>query len=244
MEILEEFQKQTDQVSSSDALSSVLERSATGLGYRYFSYLAPRTAGKPLSESARPLLLTNYPDEWRRRYLSKCYHFLDPVVIEGRQSCRPYLWGGSRYMRRLHAEQRTFFEEARAFGIVFGMTIPVHGPDGECSFFSVASDAGPRAFQDLVEETTLPAQLLALQVHTVAMEYIVEDDEGPEIRLTDRERECLLWTAQGKTSWEISQIIGRSTATVNYHLQKAIHKLDACNKVQAAFKAYERKLLM
>lgn len=244
MEILEEFHKQTDQISSCDALSSALERSVTRLGYRYFSYLAPRAAGNPLSESTRPLLLTNYPDEWRERYLNKCYHFLDPVVVEGRQSRRPYLWGGSRYIRRLHAEQRIFFEEAREFGIVFGMTIPVHGPDGECSFFSVASDVTPRAFQDLVGETSLPAQLLALQAHTVTMEHLVEDDEGVEIRLTARERECLLWTAQGKTSWEISQIIGRSTATVNYHLQKAMNKLDACNKVQAAFKAHERRLLM
>lgn len=96
MEILKEFQKQTAQVSSDEALAAALERSATRLGYRYFSYLAPRAVGKPLSESTRPLLLTNYPEEWRRRYLKKCYHFLHPVVLEGRQSRRPYLWGGHR----------------------------------------------------------------------------------------------------------------------------------------------------
>lgn len=243
MEILEELHKGAGQISTRESLAAALGRSTTSMGYRYYSYIAPRAAGEPISQSTRPLLLTNYPDEWRQRYLRKCYHFLDPVVVEGRRLRRPYLWGGSDYLRRLHAEQRTFFGEARAFGIVTGMTMPVHGPGGECSFFTVASDASPRAFKDLVQETGLPARLLALQVHAVAMESLVEDCAQPEIRLTDRERECLLWTAQGKTSWEISQIIGRSTATVNYHLRKAMQKLDACNKVQAAFKAYDRRLL-
>lgn len=244
MEILEELHKQAGQIASRESLSSALGRSVTSLGFQYFSYIAPRAAGEPISQSARPLLLTNYPDEWRQRYLRKCYHFLDPVVVEGRQFRRPYLWGGSGYLRRLHAEQRAFFGEARVFGIVTGMTVPVHGPGGECSFFTVASDAGPRCFQEMVEVTGLPVQLLALQAHAVAMESLVEDCEEPEIRLTERERECLLWTAQGKTSWEISQIIGRSTATVNYHLRKAMQKLDACNKVQAAFKAHELRLLV
>lgn len=107
-------------------------------------------------------------------------------------------------MRRLQAAQRTFFEETRTFGIVFGMTIPVHGPHGECSLFSVASDAGARAFEDLVEETSLPAQLLALRAHTLTMEYLVEDDAEPAIRLT--ERECLLWTAQGKLDLKTKKV--------------------------------------
>ena len=149
-------------------------------------------------------------------------------------------------MRRLRAEQRAFFDEAREFGIASGMTIPIHDPGGQYSFFSVSSDTGSRTFRDLVEETSLLTQLLALHAHSVTMEFLAADDDDPEpeLRLTDRERECLLWTTQGKTSWEISQIIGRSNATVNYHLQKATRKLDACNKVQAAFKAHERRLLM
>ena len=245
MEILETFRKIESNQSAADSLSNILANATTELGYRYYSFLSPQSTKQPISRSPRPIFLTNYPSEWRQRYLKKCYHFIDPVVIEGKRSTSPYLWGGNQYIRTLHAKQRIFFAEARAFGIVFGLTIPIYGPDGECSLFSVSSDLNAFMFQELINETTASIQLLALQAHTVAAEYLVETlDKNPETPLTDRERECLLWTAQGKTSWEISQIIGRSTATVNYHLQKSMRKLEACNKVQAAFKAYECKLLV
>ena len=52
-------------------------------------------------------------------------------------------------------------------------------------------------------------------------------------RVSDRERECLLWTAEGKTSFEIGKIIGISEHTVNYYLNTAASKLDASNRVQA-----------
>jgi DNA-binding CsgD family transcriptional regulator len=57
--------------------------------------------------------------------------------------------------------------------------------------------------------------------------------------LTAREVEILYWTTQGKTSQDISRIIGRSAATVNFHLQSAMVKLDAVNKTQAAIKAHQ-----
>jgi LuxR family transcriptional activator of conjugal transfer of Ti plasmids len=207
----------------------------------YFSFLTPQSLSKSVSESARPIFLMNYPDEWPARYLKKCYHFVDPVIVEGRKSRHPYLRGGKRYFKGLHIQQRAFFGEAGSYGITF----PVHGPDGECSFFTVASDAQFGDFEELVRATTPSNQLIALSAHVAAIEYILDgEDEAEDIpNLTDRERECLLWTAQGKTSWEDAQIIGRSTASVNFHLQKAIRKTGANNKVHAAFLAYERKLL-
>ena len=66
---------------------------------------------------------------------------------------------------------------------------------------------------------------------------------GPTIRLSERERICLLWTTQGKTAWEIAQIIGRSKATVDFHIRRATAKLNAANKVHAAFKAVQLDLL-
>ncbi|MBO6724439.1 MAG: LuxR family transcriptional regulator [Rhizobiaceae bacterium] len=243
MDIIQSFQRNAVGIASVATLAGELKQSAEGLGYRYFSYLAPHTRRELLSKSPRPTFLTNYPEEWRNRYLSKCYHYLDPVITEGGKSIRPYMWGGDDYTSRLAKEQRLFFGEAASFGIVYGMTIPVHGPEGECTFFTVASDLGGHEFRDLICETTEAAQLLALQAHAIAMECLCDGNGAQDVELTQRERECLLWTAQGKTSWEIAQIIGRSTATVNFHLQKACRKLNAANKVQAAFLAYERRLL-
>jgi DNA-binding CsgD family transcriptional regulator len=56
------------------------------------------------------------------------------------------------------------------------------------------------------------------------------------LKLTPRQREVLEWSAQGKTSWEISIIIQCTEATVNYHLKTACQKLQARNKTHAVFK--------
>ena len=59
----------------------------------------------------------------------------------------------------------------------------------------------------------------------------------PESRLSKREVECLRWAAIGKTDLEISMIIGRSRATVRFHIHNAATKLNAVNRSQTVFKA-------
>jgi DNA-binding CsgD family transcriptional regulator len=58
-----------------------------------------------------------------------------------------------------------------------------------------------------------------------------------DCQLTKREVECLRWASVGKTDKEISLILGRSHATVRFHIQNAGEKLDAVNRSQTVFKA-------
>ena len=61
--------------------------------------------------------------------------------------------------------------------------------------------------------------------------------------LTSKEKQCLAWVSVGKTAWETAVILGLSRRTVEFHLLNATRKLDAANKVQAAFIAVSRNLL-
>ena len=63
------------------------------------------------------------------------------------------------------------------------------------------------------------------------------------VELTGRERECLLWAAEGKTAWEISQILAVSQRTVVFHLNNATTKLNATNRQHAVARAVARSLL-
>ena len=51
--------------------------------------------------------------------------------------------------------------------------------------------------------------------------------------LSDRERECLFWVSEGKTTDEIAVILGVSSNTVNSYITHAIQKLSASNRVMA-----------
>ncbi|WP_269748660.1 MULTISPECIES: helix-turn-helix domain-containing protein [Sphingobium] len=68
------------------------------------------------------------------------------------------------------------------------------------------------------------------------------DDPG-DVVLTGKERECLVWVSAGKTAWETAVIMDLSPRTIEFHLNKAIRKLNAANKVHAAVIAVRKKLI-
>ena len=51
--------------------------------------------------------------------------------------------------------------------------------------------------------------------------------------LTEREIDCLRWAAQGKSSLDISVILGLSARGIEFHFESARKKLDATNRTQA-----------
>ncbi|ESW68127.1 LuxR family transcriptional regulator [Mesorhizobium sp. LSJC277A00] len=68
-----------------------------------------------------------------------------------------------------------------------------------------------------------------------------ESDTG--IKLSPREKECLMWTARGKSSWETGMILGISANTVNFHIKNIMTKLDAASRTVAAVKAIRLGLI-
>lgn len=61
--------------------------------------------------------------------------------------------------------------------------------------------------------------------------------------LRSRERECLVWLSLGKTAWETAAILGLSQRTVEFHLNNAVARLGAANKVHAAVIAIRTQLI-
>jgi DNA-binding CsgD family transcriptional regulator len=51
--------------------------------------------------------------------------------------------------------------------------------------------------------------------------------------LSSREKEVLNWLKQGKSSWDMSVILGISKRTVDFHVYNVIEKLGATNRTQA-----------
>ncbi len=61
--------------------------------------------------------------------------------------------------------------------------------------------------------------------------------------LSDREKTCLSWTALGKSSWEIGQILSISENTVIFHIKNAMKKLGTNSRTFAAIKAAQLGLI-
>lgn len=61
--------------------------------------------------------------------------------------------------------------------------------------------------------------------------------------LSERERECLAWVSQGKTTDEVALILEVSSNTVNSYVAHAIHKLGATNRAMAIATAIQRGII-
>jgi len=60
--------------------------------------------------------------------------------------------------------------------------------------------------------------------------------ETGTIPFTKREVECIRWVSKGKTSWEVSKILGVSERTVNFHIQNCMKKTNSVNRQQVISK--------
>lgn len=98
-----------------------------------------------------------------------------------------------------------------------------------------------------LSEQTDPERLLVAQglVQTVFERLQKERVEQARdaVRMTLRERECLRWCAEGKTSEEIGIILSLSTHTVNNYLIGVTRKLNAVNRTHAITLALRQGLL-
>lgn len=63
------------------------------------------------------------------------------------------------------------------------------------------------------------------------------------IRLTRKEAIALEWAGRGKTSWEISRIIGCSESTVNFHIGNARRKFGVRSRHLAVLLALQNNLI-
>ena len=68
------------------------------------------------------------------------------------------------------------------------------------------------------------------------------NSKGPS-PLTKRELDVVRWTAQGKTSVEIAELLSISEHTVNAYMNNAIRKLDCVNRTQLVAKTIRLGLI-
>lgn len=61
--------------------------------------------------------------------------------------------------------------------------------------------------------------------------------------LSGHEIECLSWVSLGKTAGETGKILGKSRRTVEFHINNAVRKLDASNKIHATVIAIREGIL-
>ncbi|WP_337261476.1 MULTISPECIES: autoinducer binding domain-containing protein [unclassified Serratia (in: enterobacteria)] len=214
--------------TSPEIFSAVLLAMET-LGFEYFSYgiKIPFVYTQP-----QTIILSNYPDEWRQHYVHNNYQDKDPVVLHGMQSQKPFIWSDKAF-----SSATQLWDEAQSFGIRFGWSQSSFDALGIGGILSLSRSSNKLTAKELKHKE---AQMRWL-THVAHLSFRRTLNARTFFKLLSplsrRETEILKWTADGKSSQDISQILKISKNTVDFHVKNAIVKLQTNNKTAAVVRA-------
>jgi len=190
------------------------------------------------------IFVNGYPREWRERYTANGYMSIDPTVTHCATHLTPIFWDQTGPQEEKDASVRQFMGEAREFGLNSGVSFPVHSAQGEFAMLNLASSRDHVRAKSSIMAAMPYASLFSAHLHE-AVRRVFQHQVLPlaRVHLTDREKQCLLWAAEGKTTWETSHILGVSERTVIFHLQNAADKLKVVRRPQAVARAISLGLI-
>lgn len=184
---------------------------------------------------------SNYSTAWRDRYDAERFAYVDPTVGHCLTSTLPIVWEPDAFNT---SRGQILYEEACMHGMRTGVTLPIHGPNGEVGLLSLASDRAPgKDFTRHVEHSLGNLTLVRDYAFASSVPFAQPNASGSVPRLTRRELEVLQWVMAGKSSWEISMITRCSEATINFHLANVRQKFNVNTRQQAVVKAIALGLL-
>jgi LuxR family quorum sensing-dependent transcriptional regulator len=227
-DFVDEIERMSDQQSVMDRFSHELSR------YGFHAWLI---TGLPNpGDRIDPLMMLNgWPEGWTDLYTKLDFVQNDPVVAHCFRSIVPFQWAEAPYDPLTSPKSKEVMERATDFRMNQGFCVPIHGGDG---FQAVVTVAGERI--EIDKQIRRALHLMSLYVHSRAAELCSPKEVQPHRLLTRREREVLQWTAAGKTSWEISQILGVAESTITTHIKAAAAKFDTTNRVATIVTALRR----
>ncbi|TXI12553.1 MAG: LuxR family transcriptional regulator [Rhizobium sp.] len=218
------------------AFALALERTGAAFG---FSHMAFMNAPVPDDTMMTPLLIeSTVPSQFVREFdrhqlVRRC-----PMLLRTRESVLPRCW----HLLEKDGEPDTELpHELHTLLIHYNcptsIIIPVNSPDGQRLLFWFMGNRNSLGQSEINELTLIMLQALD------SYNSLKRNDGAAPHSLSARELEVVRWTAQGKTSVEIGQILTLSDHTVNAYMMNAIKKLDCVNRTQLVAKAIRLKLI-
>ena len=216
-------------LTTEDELAQALAEIVSDLGFRYFAL----TNHVDVRRTSTAIRIHNYPDGWAEWFDSQSLGASDPVHRASNLTSIGFPWSRLPELVALTDKDRKILELARKRGIGDGFTVPAHVPGeahGSCSFACAAGEQMSDEHLPLVQLVGAFAFEAARRMRRMRL-------STAPVQLTDRQRECVMWAARGKTDWEIARVLGVSEATVGEHLRHAYERYGVSKRTLVAVHA-------
>lgn len=179
----------------------------------------------------------SFPEEWCTEFIRN-YMQVGAVVMEHFDHYRLQQWTETKTIRDEKRELTSLSNDCRMTeGYTHGVRSALTGNKGSMFCFS-----GPSVECDRRSETILELAIPHLH-HALSRLDAAKIPAASKGVVSSREKEVLNWLKQGKSSWEISVILGISERTVNFHVYNIMGKLGVSNRPQAVAAAARSGLI-
>ena len=235
------FIDRSREANSPDELHELLDQVTEEMGFDYFALLHHVDLRKYSPKYGRVITsefiaLSDYPQFWVDQYVSNEIVNLDPVLLACQRTNVGFGWDQLPALIRLTEAHRQIIAMTKRAGIGDGFTVPANVPgelSGSCNFAMKTGRHAPR-------DSFSMAQLIGSFAFQAAREIVARSRgcvEFAKVELTERQLECIVLVARGKTDWEISKILNISEETVKQHIANARERYDVPKRMQVVLRA-------
>jgi DNA-binding CsgD family transcriptional regulator len=219
-------------VNHNSDLAETLRVTTSEIGLAHIAYL--RLSPNKSTDVCSLVSVVTYSRLWQQRYFLKKYLIHDPVVCYGRNTDQPFDWAN---LPTDDPATKAFLTDALNHDVGRnGLSVPFHGRRGVFSVVSFTSDLSKDKWEAYKATNMKNLRLLAVLIDSASHNNIKLP--SLPVHLSNREGQCLLWAARGKTYQEIAMILGLALGTVKSNLDTARHKLQCMNLTHAAAVAF------
>ena len=213
-----------------------MRRVTEAFGARAFMVL--NLPSKTSLELAANSIISNWPAELLSLYDREGMLQSSPLLRRLRQNTTPFTFDlTAEDMERPGMPRDQAIGMFGRFNMIRGAYFPTHDVTGLRGAVSFLGDRAPFSLDEM-----MALAFLSTAIYDRLADIRKADGEAPSA-LTDREIDCLNWTAAGKTSAEIAEILRLSEHTVNHYLNRATKKLDTVNRTQAVATALRQGII-
>jgi DNA-binding CsgD family transcriptional regulator len=207
-------------------LQRTIDAAVRELGFRWFTLLHNvdlRRGGE------QNLFLTTYPSAWLEEVLEERHYMEDPLHAACARTPSGLAWDRIGNVLELTPRQRSILERARDHDLASGYSLPIRTPGEPEAIFTAARSLD----EPLAAEEILTARLLGSVAYDRARELLGEvANTLASVPLSPRQVECIALVAQGKSDWEIGQILGLSRDTVHEYVESARKRYGVRRRTQ------------
>lgn len=182
-------------------------------------------------DDARVHLIDTFPESQLPLFLPEEAEMADPINQHFSRSSLPLTWEVKKLCSMSNGRN---YKQLRNWGLTHGISMQVRNGHAisRIDFYTKTNSAF--VFSEALQAD---AQLFSLYLHEAACLLFHKDEPLQETLLSPRERECLCWSARGKSSQEIGLILGISHHTVYFHFKNSAAKLNVYGTRHAISKA-------